>query len=250
MRTGTLNKINLGGRYVDYRLVGSKAARKIRIRVGPSGVEVVHPIDRARKDIESFLRSNSLWLLGQLDRVKRLRSIRISRNHQGGTMLYQGRSIKVRVESNGHRGANKITLNGTRLVIDRGIKARTSAARMLENWLREQAREEIRNQVDAVGRKLKRFPRKVYVRGQRTKWGNCSSLNNLSFNWRLILAPDFVLRYLVTHEMVHLAVPEHSARFWLTVQGLCPDMQKSKRWLSANSDRLFLDLQEICNPNH
>src|SRR5436305_2288294 len=46
--------------------------------------------------------------------------------------------------------------------------------------------------------------------GQPTKWGNCSPLQNLSFNWRLIMAPETVLRYLVTHEAVHLAVPDHS----------------------------------------
>src|SRR5712691_5174153 len=46
--------------------------------------------------------------------------------------------------------------------------------------------------------------------------------NNLSFNWRLIMAPEFVARYLVTHEAVHLFVPDHSKQFWLTVQSLCP----------------------------
>jgi predicted metal-dependent hydrolase len=78
--------------------------------------------------------------------------------------------------------------------------------------------------------------------GQRTKWGNCSGLGNLSFNWRLILAPEFVLRYLVTHEVVHLAVPDHSQRFWLTVQSLCPSSEMARRWLSANGERLMVEL--------
>jgi hypothetical protein len=82
--------------------------------------------------------------------------------------------------------------------------------------------------------------------GQRTKWGNCSALHNLSFNWRLIMAPDFVMRYLVTHEAVHLAVPDHSQRFWLTVQSLCPDMERARQWLGANSRQLFLDFHQSC----
>src|SRR5580704_3990355 len=80
---------------------------------------------------------------------------------------------------------------------------------------------------------------------QRTKWGNCSAVRNLSFNWRLILAPDFVLRYLVTQEAVHLAVPEHSAKFWLTVQSLCPEAERAKQWLSANGLRLAVKLASI-----
>lgn len=80
---------------------------------------------------------------------------------------------------------------------------------------------------------------------QRTKWGNCSSRRNLSFNWRLILAPDYVLRYLVTHETVHLAVPHHSAKFWLTVQSLCAEMEKAKQWLCRHQGRMQVDLKDI-----
>jgi Protein of unknown function DUF45 len=75
----------------------------------------------------------------------------------------------------------------------------------------------------------------------------CSAGRNLSFNWRLILAPDFVLRYLVTHETVHLAVPDHSAKFWLTVQSLCPETERAKQWLSANGLRLAVKLDSICD---
>jgi len=60
------------------------------------------------------------------------------------------------------------------------------------------------------------------------------------------MAPDFALRYLVIHELVHLAVPDHSSRFWLTVQSLCPDVERGKRWLSANGEKLFVDLGAVC----
>ncbi len=80
---------------------------------------------------------------------------------------------------------------------------------------------------------------------QQTKWGNCSSLGNLSFNWRIIMAPDSVLGYLVAHEVVHLAVPDHSHKFWLTLQSLCPNAERARQWLSANSHRLLVPLPEV-----
>jgi predicted metal-dependent hydrolase len=80
---------------------------------------------------------------------------------------------------------------------------------------------------------------------QQTKWGNCSALRNLSFNWRIVMAPDSVLRYLVTHEVVHLAVPDHSRRFWLTVQSLCPETERARQWLSANGHRLLVPLENV-----
>lgn len=80
---------------------------------------------------------------------------------------------------------------------------------------------------------------------QRTKWGNCSARGNLSFSWRLVLAPAVVLRYLVTHEAVHLAIPDHSAKFWLTVQSLCPEMERAKQWLSRHHMQLTVDLANV-----
>ena len=70
--------------------------------------------------------------------------------------------------------------------------------------------------------------------GQRAKWDNCSSRSNLSFNWRLILASDFVLLYVVAHEVVHLVFPDHSAKFWLTVQTICPDVERAMKFRSRH----------------
>jgi predicted metal-dependent hydrolase len=123
-------------------------------------------------------------------------------------------------------------------------------ARSLENWLRAQARSEIQKFLGAVTARLRQSPRRIYVMGQRTKWGNCSAERNLSFNWRLILAPDFVLRYLVTHEAVHLAIPDHSAKFWLAVQSLCPKTESARQWLSSNGHKLTVDLALLLGGSH
>jgi predicted metal-dependent hydrolase len=84
--------------------------------------------------------------------------------------------------------------------------------------------------------------------GQRTKRGSYSTKRNLSFNWRLILAPDFALRYLVTQEAVHLAIPDHSAKFWLTVQSLCRETERAKQWLCGHQAQLTVDLGDVLTP--
>jgi predicted metal-dependent hydrolase len=247
MKTDTLDSINLSGRKVDYRLVQSKGARKMRVRVGLGGVEVVQPESRKAGEIEAFLVANEDWIVGQLERIEQFRSVRKPQRSNAGEMLYRGTPTPVRVEDIARcHGANRVIFEHGSLVIMKGRGSHTPLAKSLENWLRKQAREEIKQHLDAVTHKLDRYPRKVYVMGQRTKWGNCSGLQNLSFNWRLIMAPDFVIRYLVTHEAVHLAVPDHSQRFWLTVQSFCPDMEKAKQWLSANGRQLFIDLHQFC----
>lgn len=246
MRAATSHRISLGGRHVDYRLVCSPAARKLRVRVGMNGVEVVQPAGRKDEDVIGFLLSNEPWILSQMERTERLRAIRKPDRNGNSLILFRGEPTSVRLmAAQGRSGQNKVVFQHGALVIHRGSASRTSLARSLENWLRKEARTEIQAHLHSVLPRLKRSPGKVYVMGQRTKWGNCSGLGNLSFNWRLVMAPDFVLRYLVTHEAVHLAVPDHSLRFWLTVRSLCPEMERAKQWLSANDSRLLLPLRKV-----
>jgi predicted metal-dependent hydrolase len=238
--------IELGGRRVEYRLVISKSARRLRARVGVAGVEVIRPQARKDDEVEGFLRANEKWLISQLKRVEKLRSVRKPPRRNEGEILYRGERVPVHVREAPHRqGANRVSYENGVIVIVKSRASKTPPAKSLENWLRKQARDEITKQLDVITRKLNRFPQKVFVMGQRTKWGNCSALRNLSFNWRLIMAPDFVLRYLVTHEAVHLAVPDHSKKFWLTVSSLCPETERARRWLSSNGNQMLVDFNQI-----
>jgi len=249
VRAATEHQIELAGRRVYYRVVRSKIARKLHLRVGPAGIEVVQPAERNDEDVSAFVDHNGAWILDQLERVERLRDVWRPETQQIHEVLFRGEPTKVRVETTETRArGNRIELTNGTIVARRGKTSQTPVARSLENWLRKQARAEIELQLAAVTTHLGQSPRRVYVMGQRTKWGNCSSRRNLSFNWRLILAPDFVLQYLVTHEAVHLAVPDHSAKFWLTVQGLCRETETAKQWLRANGQKLTVDLAEICAP--
>jgi predicted metal-dependent hydrolase len=223
------------------------AARKIRVRVGPGGVEVVKPAARTVEDVSAFLNGHEEWILDQLQRVQRLGMVRQPAQHRADEILFRGETTRLRIETTGSRmRGNAIAFANGEIVIKRGTGSRTPLARSLENWLRRQARAAIEAELAAVLPRLGQEPGRVYVMGQRTKWGNCSALRNLSFNWRLVMGPEFVLRYLVTHEAVHLAVRDHSAKFWFTVQSLCPETEKARQWLRTRAHELGFDPELAC----
>ena len=209
MRVGNQYQIDLDGRRVDYRLVASRSTRQLRVRVGINGIEVMQPVNRTDNDVSAFLNQNKKWILDQVKRVEQLRKIRLAERRLG-EVLFRGERTKLRIEATAARSrGNPVRLVDGEIVIQRGSGSRTAISRSLENWLRREARAEIEKQLETVAARLGQRAQRLM--GQRTKWGNCSAKSNLSFNWRLILAPDFVLRYLVTHEAVHLAAPDHSA---------------------------------------
>lgn len=243
MTQATLHHLQLDDRRIEYRVVTSAGAKKLRLRVSTNGIEVVQPKQRSGEDVSAFVARNKQWIQHQLRRIERLRHLRRPEAGRAGEIQYRGEPTRIRVETTATRAhGNTVKFIDGEIVIQRGRWSRTPVARSLENWLRRQARAEIERHLSIALGRLHRDPRRIYVMGQRTKWGNCSADKNLSFNWRLILAPDFVLRYLVTHEAVHMAIPDHSTKFWLTVQSLCRESERAKQWLAANGRRLLAAL--------
>jgi predicted metal-dependent hydrolase len=237
--------IQLGGHAVECRLVPSCTARKLRIKVKPGGIELIVPEGRTAEQALAFLTANEAWATAQLERAQALAFLRRPTKRAQGQVLFQGEFVRVQViRSEGWRAPNKVALEHGSISVTCAPGSLTPPVRSLENWLRKQARDRIAHHMAAVVKRIKRSPGRVYVMGQRTKWGNCSALGNLSFNWRLIMAPDHVLHYIVAHEMVHLAVPDHSPKFWLTVQSICPTTERSRQWLVANGQRLTVPLKD------
>lgn len=237
--TDAPQRLLLDGQEVEWHLVRSAAAKKLRIKVGPDGIKVVLPEGRDSREAAAFIADNRDWVAMQLERTRKLLTARRPEKRTHGHIEFRGNDVAVRVVLSDHwRAPSKVALDDGAITITCAPGSKTSAGRSLENWLRKQARARIERHVAKMTKRLKRAPNRIYVMDQRTKWGNCSALGNLSFNWRLVMAPDFVLRYIVTHEMVHLAVPDHSRKFWLMVQSLCPETERARQWLVANGQQI------------
>jgi len=126
-------------------VVCSRAARKLRVRVGPNGVEVVQPAARNGGDVSVFLERNEAWILDQLQRVERTSQRAAARAAPGGRDSLSREPTQVRVEATETRArGNVVDFIDGEIVVRRGAGSQTPAARSLENWLRKQARMEIK----------------------------------------------------------------------------------------------------------
>src|SRR5262249_4586762 len=87
------------------------------------------------------------------------------------------------------------------------------------------------------------------IRKQKTRWASCSRQGAMSFNWRLLLAPEPVLDYVVEHEVCHLEIMDHSPRFWALLKSRMPNYQIHANWLRKNGQALTLEVQLENNVN-
>lgn len=103
----------------------------------------------------------------------------------------------------------------------------------LRGWLFKQARRDLEARVLSHALKMRVRPKRVVIRDQTSRWGSCSSTGSLSFSWRLVMAPPFVLDYVAAHEVAHLREMNHGPRFWALVDAAVPRMEEAKNWLQV-----------------
>lgn len=165
-----------------------------------------------------------------------LRKKRFARDHylpavlktftSGEKFLFLGKEVELFVVPGAY---GPLFFNGTGFFLREGCAP--LARWLFRDWYREQAAAFLNARVrHYAGRIGVRFS-KIGISDAKGRWGSCSSKGVLTFSWRLMMAPQGVVDYVVAHEVVHLAELNHSKRFWQKVEALAPDFLQAKRWL-------------------
>jgi predicted metal-dependent hydrolase len=215
---------------VVYRVRRSDRARRVRVTVDPArGIEVVLPRRAPERETAAAIRELRPWIDR---RVAELAGARAAVQARGDTIPYLGRTLALR----GEPGRSRVTRRGDVLLVPEG----TARDRALERWYRRAARSEIEPRLNRACALAGTSYSTLTIRGQRTRWASCSRTGSMSFNWRLLLAPEAVLDYVVWHEVCHLEVMDHSPRFWRLLAARSPGYREQLRWLRANGATLVL----------
>ena len=225
---------------IEYPIRRSDRARRARINVSADGVEVVVPRRMALRQVVPFVEQKRPWIERTLRRIREAEEEAAVRLVHGGSVPYLGRSLALRVHVEPGRVRDFVSPEGEGLDVFVGSPGPDAVRAALEKWYRRRARLEVAPRLDAAcARAGVRYTR-LSIRSQRTRWASCSSEGAMSFNWRLLLAPEEILDYVVEHEVAHLEVLDHSARFWRLLGSRVPSYREYERWLRRNGPALRL----------
>ncbi len=228
---------------IPYAFVRSIKSRYIRIRIGAKGMRVTAPLRTAEKVVESFLESKSGWIIKHYSMFQSMKENEKVRTWQNGdTIMYKGEEYKIKVFTYPKK-RTAIVFNEKEFEVY--INEALSSPERDENienafraWFIKQAGEIIGMRVafftGITGLKYNSFK----IKEQKTRWGSCSKKGNLNFNWKLVMSPQWVLDYVVLHEVCHLRHLNHSKAFWEMVAKYCPDYKKAHEWLRKNKLQL------------
>ena len=182
-----------------------------------------------RERIESILERKKLWLF-QKGRSDQKLSLEPQEKEfvSGESLLYLGKHYPLRVTRKDQQGISF----DREFVISK--TSQTDASELFKDWYTQRAKEKIVPRVRESAKMLGVSCNRVKIVDMKYQWGSCSPKNNLSFNWKLIKAPLFVMDYIIVHELAHLIELNHTEEFWNIVAVQVPRYARAKEWLRNN----------------
>jgi hypothetical protein len=212
------------------RLRRHAQARRYTLRIQAATREVILTIPPRGtvKEAREFAQKHSSWIAARLDRLPKAAPFA-----HGVVVPLRGTPHRI-VHRRGARGTvwNEAEGSGDRLLCVAGEAPHVD--RRIADFLRREAKRDLEAASHRFAAMLGVGIKRVAVRDQTSRWGSCSTTGVLSFSWRLILAPSFVLDYLAAHEVAHLVEMNHSPRFWRLVDRLAPQHERAKAWLDVH----------------
>ena len=221
-KEAALKILRLEEREVPLLLRRDRRARRLTLRLDEASgaVHLVLPHGVAQAEGLDFARRRSPWILKQLAELPpRVPFV------EGARVPYLDVPHEIR-HAPGQRRA--VRREGGAIWVSGFAE---HLPRRVADFLKAEARHELgersRDKAARIGRRVAR----VSVRDTRSRWGSCSADGRVNFSWRLILAPEAVLDYVVAHEVAHLEQMNHGPRFWSLVARLTSDTEAARRWL-------------------
>ncbi len=217
------------GGELTYTVRRSPRARRVRVNVHASAaVEVVLPARAPERAAAAAVAELRPWIERRLAEAREALSAVARR---GGTVPYLGLSLQLVAQ----QGRTRVHRRGDELLVPAG-----DPRVALERFYRRAARDEVASRLNRATALAGTRYSDLAIRGQRTRWASCSAGGRMSFNWRLMLAPERVLDYVVWHEVCHLEVLDHSPRFWALLERRWPGYREDRSWLRRTGATLVL----------
>jgi predicted metal-dependent hydrolase len=219
---------------IPYTVRRSARARRVRVNVRPLAdqgsvdVEVVLPARAPARAAAATVIELRPWIERRVGEAQEVLARIAAR---AGTVPYLGTSLALVPQP----GRSRVHREGDRLLVPAG-----DPRPALERFYRRAARAEVAARLDRATALVGRSYSGLAIRAQRSRWASCSAGGRMSFNWRLLLAPERVLDYVVWHEVCHLEVPDHSPRFWALLAARWPSYREDRKWLHRHGATLVL----------
>ena len=228
----------------DFQIDVIKTDRKKSVSIQLEGELVKVRVPRSLSDerINSLIKRRIPWIKTKLKEYSQRPSVMPKKYVDGEIFPYLGKDYCLKVEVGDDlsikmkNGYFLITIPKT------GKDANKQVKHLLMGWYQSHAEKYLKEKTDRLSELVGASPTSVSIKNYKSRWGSCSSNGVIDYNWRIILAPHYIVDYVVVHELCHLLEHNHSPHYWRIVEKITPNWKNYRDWLRHNSDILKLSI--------
>jgi predicted metal-dependent hydrolase len=224
--------IAVAGRELALELVRNERASRLTLRIARDGrsVKLTAPLHVRERDLADFLARHIGWLETKLAAYPERPLLRAGvkvpiKGVPHAIVWHAGRGVTKLLQGQAGPEIHVFGLEG-------------AVARRIADFLKKEAKSAIEPMALDYAAKTGKRVRSIRFKDTSSRWGSCSHDGNLSFSWRIMMAPPRIIAYLVAHEVAHLTEMNHGPKFWRLCQELCPDTEVCRSWLKRNGGKL------------
>jgi len=217
---------------MEYTLTRSKR-KTIALHIRNGALEIRAPLWAPRSEIERFLISKEKWVRDKLgkSKIQTLQRTTFTLSY-GSLILYRNKEYPLVAKE-----GNRIGFDGTQFYMPPNLNSDEIRSACVQIY-RKLAKIYIPQRVLILAKSMNVMPSAIKINGAKTRWGSCSIKKSINFSWRLIMADDETIDYVIVHELAHLTEMNHSSRFWRVVENVMPDYRKYLARLKELQSRL------------
>jgi hypothetical protein len=219
-------------------IIRSSKRKTLAIKIQKGKVFILVPEYVSTVAIESLVTEKTRWIKEKLAIQNEIIAIKPKEFVSGEAFSYLGKSHPLKIEAGLYLA---IKLHQDELVVSVRDKAADNAQaikQLLVKWFKQQADSALREKTERYSRIIGVNPSSVIIKSFKSRWGSCSVSAGIQYNWKIIIAPDRVINYVVIHELCHILHHNHSPAFWKAVESYCHDYRDCGTWLKINGARL------------
>ena len=223
-------------------IIRTERSKSASIEIEDDTVKVTVPKNLSDQRIEELIKNRTVWIRQKLkiqtETIRPKDKVYVN----GESFTYLGRNYRLKCVS---EGAGEAKLKNGYLTVSLAENASGAALggrvrQSLQQWYQARALEKLKEKTKRYSAILGVSPQSVGVKEYKARWGSCSSKGDVTYNWRIIMAPHHIVDYIVVHELCHLLEHNHGPKYWKHVQNVIPNYRECREWLKVNGEGLRL----------
>ena len=214
-------------------VIRTRRRKTASIKIDEGAVSVVVPLSLPRERIQQLLTDKKKWIREKLYLQSQTRPVTSKEFVSGEAVPYLGRNYRLKVVVGSYQPVK--LLHGKLVVtIPEAIKTPNSIRNAIVRWYRLHALDRLNEKTARYAAVIGMTPTKVDIKTYKSRWGSCHADGRILYNWKIIMAPNRIVDYVVVHELCHLIHHNHSPQFWKEVERIMPEYAECKEWLKVN----------------